>query len=325
MKIPVFDAHCDTILETLESGQHLRRNNRHIDLERGMKFSPYAQVFAVFNRPWPEDLDWKTVDYTRDWPEDILISVGEAILNELLKEFDLNRDILLHCKSAHDAKDAAERGLIAAFIAIEGAELIGCDLHRLEDAYNRGVRFINLCWNFDNLLCGAANGRGGGLTEKGTQYVKRMQELGVAVDLSHASEKTFWDAAEIAARPIIAGHSNSKTICNNKRNLTDAQFKELVRCGGVAGINLCPEFLKEGGDASIDDIVRHIDHFMELGGEKTVCLGGDLDGIDKLPKGISGIQDYGKIYEALSKRGYSETLLRDIFYNNLFELLEKVL
>ncbi|PKM74139.1 MAG: membrane dipeptidase [Firmicutes bacterium HGW-Firmicutes-16] len=326
MNIPVFDAHCDTILEAKAHGCGLRRNSLHVDLERGGLFAPYAQIFAIFTRPWPENVDWKNIDYSKDWPAEVLVPRCDELLKYMLSEFDKNADILTHCKSSDDAETAAKDGKVAAFIAIEGAELVGCDLKRLEAACGRGVRFINLCWNFDNALCGAANGpTKSGLTRQGADYVKRMQELGVAVDLSHASERTFWDVAEITKRPIIAGHSNSKAVCDNARNLTDEQFKALVSLHGVAGINLCPDFLNESSDAGINDIMRHIEHFLALGGEKAVCLGGDLDGIDCPPKGVAGIEDYGKIYNAMLGRNYSEDLVRDIFYNNLFDVLERVL
>lgn len=326
MNIPVFDAHCDTITEAHNHGCGLRENKLHIDLKRGGGFAPYAQVFAIFSRPWPENIDWTNLDYSKDWPAEVLVPHCDELLCYLLSEFDKNSDILNHCKSTADAETAAKNGKIAAFIAIEGAELLGCDLERLEAAYGRGVRLINLCWNFDNALCGAANGpTKSGLTALGAEYVKRMQELGVAVDLSHASERTFWDVVEIAKRPIIAGHSNSKSVCNHPRNLTDEQFKALVSLKGVAGINLCEDFLNESGKAGIDDIIRHAEHFLSLGGEKTLCLGGDLDGIDTTPEGITGIESYGEIYNALLRRNYPEEIVRDIFYNNLFEVLERVL
>ena len=301
----------------------LRENKLHVDLKRGMRYSPYAQVFAVFTRPVDS---WTQLDFSKDWPLDVLVQIGGELLNLLLSEFDKNSDLLTLCKSAADIKKAAESGKVAALIAIEGAELIGCEISGLERAYEKGVRLINLCWNYDNALCGAANGATkSGLTKRGAEYVRKMQELGVAVDLSHASEQSFWDVAEITNRPIIAGHSNSRAVCDSPRNLTDAQFKAIVRLRGVAGLNLCPDFLKENGEADVDDIIRHTEHFLELGGEKAICLGGDLDGIDCPPKGISGIESYGEIYEAMLKRNYSEALVRDIFYNNLFDVLERTL
>jgi membrane dipeptidase len=324
MNIPVFDAHCDTIMKVQDKNSGLRKNDFHIDLERGRGYSPYAQVFAVFTRP-------KTggnhqTDYSKDFPIEVLKKMGGELLNRLIAEFEKNFDILELCRSASEVRTAAESGKVAGLVAIEGAELLGCDLVELELAYKKGVRLINLCWNYDNVLCGAANGpTKSGLTKKGAEFVKRMQELGVAVDLSHASERTFWDVTEITKRPIIAGHSNSKALCGNARNLTDEQFRAIVSLKGVAGLNLYPDFLNESGKAGIDDIVCHIEHFLELGGEKAVCLGGDLDGIDTMPEGITGIESYGAIYNALLSRNYSEDLVRDIFYNNLFDVLERVL
>ena len=310
-------------MEAKNNSCGLRENKLHVDLKRGSRFSPYAQVFAIFTRPVE---NWAELDFSKDWPSDVLLRIGNELLSLLLFEFEKNSDILTLCKSSSDVRETAHNGKIAALIAIEGAELIGCDIGELERAYDKGVRLINLCWNYDNVLCGAANGpTKSGLTKRGAEYVKKMQELGVAVDLSHSSERTFWDVAEITNRPIIAGHSNSKAVCNSPRNLTDDQFKEIVRLHGVAGLNLCQDFLNEIGKADIDDIIRHAEHFLELGGEKTICLGGDLDGVDIPPKGITGIESYGEIYDAMLRRNYPEELVRDIFYNNLFNVLEAVL
>ena len=323
MKIPVFDAHCDTILEAKDKNCGIRENTLHVDLKRGMKYSPYAQVFAVFTRPVQS---WTDLDFSKDWPAEVLSQIGNELLEFLLSEFEKNSDILAHCLSTKDVKSAAENEKVAALIAIEGAELIGSDIEGLENAYKKGVRLINLCWNYDNPLCGSANGKTkSGLTEKGRQYVRTMQELGVAVDLSHASEQTFWDVIEITTKPVIAGHSNSKAICGSPRNLTDEQFKALVKVKGAAGLNLFPNFLCDNGDASIDDAVRHIEHFLALGGENAVCLGGDLDGIEHPPKGFTGIESYAELYNDLLRRNHSEKLVQDIFYNNLFNVLEAML
>lgn len=326
MDIPVFDAHCDTIYEVQQEKSALRKNRLHVDLERGGNFTPYAQVFAVFTRPWGKDFNIKSIDYAKDWPETVLTEMGKELLELLLAEFGKNADILSLCRSVQDAKAAATLGKTAAFIAVEGAELLGCDIERLYSAYAQGVRLINLCWNYDNALCGAANGpTKSGLTKKGVEYVDKMQGLGVVVDLSHASERTFWDVAEIAKRPIIAGHSNAKAVCDDPRNLTDYQFSAIVRLKGTAGLNLCPEFLTKKRTAGVEDIIRHAEHFLALGGEKALCLGGDLDGISNLPKGIRGIEDYGEIYNAMLRRNYPEALVRDIFYNNLLNVLEAAL
>ncbi|NLV86293.1 MAG: membrane dipeptidase [Clostridiales bacterium] len=324
MGIALFDAHCDTISLVQSKGGSIRENAYHTDLKRGLRFSPYAQIFAVFTRPLGTDIS--NGNYDADLPIEELSELGEGLLELLLSEFETNKDMLILCRDIDDAREAALKGKAAAFIAVEGSELLGCNPDRLEHFYKKGVRSINLCWNYDNAVCGAANGLvGAGLTQVGREYVLKMQELGIAVDLSHASEQTFWDTAEIAKRPLIAGHSNSKTLCDNPRNLTDAQFSELVRQGGIAGLNLCPDFLNDGGKAGIEDVLNHAEHFLALGGEKALCLGGDLDGIENLPEGMTGIESYDMIYEAMLQKNWNEDLVRDIFYYNLFEFLERVL
>lgn len=164
---------------------------------------------------------------------------------------------------------------------------------------------------------------GTGLTEKGRQFVFHAQKLGILLDMSHISERGFWDTLEISTRPVIAGHSNSKTVCNVPRNLSDEQFSALVRQDGGAGINLYPEFLGLGHN--IDAVFSHIEHFMSLGGEKAVFIGCDLDGIEYTPSGISGVQDLGKIYEMLLRHNYPEQLVQGIFRNNILKVMEKAL
>ena len=182
---------------------------------------------------------------------------------------------------------------------------------------------LNLCWNHDNALCGAAMDSGAGLTERGRAFVRECQRLGVAADMSHASERTFWDVMEISEKPVIASHSNSAALCADfPRNLTDAQFTALARCGGGAGINLCPGFLRSGG-AGIADVLRHIERFLSLGGEGAVFLGADFDGIDSTPRGLAGAQDMRRLYEELLRLNYPEALVGRIFYGNLMDILER--
>lgn len=308
MAIPLFDAHCDTISEALDSNQGLRKNNLHLDLERGGEFAPCAQVFAVFAAG------------------DGVQQRCEALLSRLLAELEKNSDAVQLCLSAEDVKKAADNKIIGALISIEGAELIDCSESMLESACKRGVRAINLCWNFDNALCGAALGNQGyGLTEKGKSFLKTAQDLGVAVDLSHASERTFWDVLENSRKPVYASHSNSLLLCGHPRNLTDEQASAIAMQNGVIGVNYVSDFLKSDRRAAIDDVVRHIEHFLTVGGEKSVCLGSDFDGTDELPRGISGIESMGELYEALLRRGHSERLARDIFYHNLMDYFSRAI
>lgn len=297
--IPYFDAHCDTISALHDEGGELYGNEYHIDLRRAGIYSPYAQLFAV----WGGSYEEKT-----------------ALLKS---ELSKNSDRAVLCRSVKDAKKAAGEGRAAILLSVEGAEQLDCSIKRLRRARDEdGLIMINLCWNSDNALCGAAMDSGGGLSDAGRDFVRAAQDMGVVIDLSHASERTFWDVLEISARPLVASHSNSAALCSDfPRNLTDAQFTALVRTGGGAGLNLCPDFLGLGRD--VDACAAHIERFLSLGGERAVFMGADLDGIGETPKGINGVEDVGKIYEALLRRNLPESLVRDIFYNNLMNILER--
>ena len=231
----------------------------------------------------------------------------------------MNSDIVKLCLNSHDIVSAMADGKIAALLSVEGAEQIG----DIEMAYALGVRVVHITWNFDNELCGSVMGSGAGLSEKGRDFVKKAQELGVLLDMSHISQQGFWEVLEISRKPVIAGHSNTRALCPVPRNLSDEQFIALKNQGGGAGINLYPEFLGLGRD--IDAVFAHIEHFMALGGEKSLFLGCDLDGIDEMPKGIHGVEDLGKIYEVLLRHNYPESLVRDIFINNIMNIMERVL
>ena len=302
MSIPLFDCHCDTAVRVWLTGRSLRENSLHLDLMRLKKFSPAAQVFAVCTE-------------TLDEPQE----KASAVIRYFKEQIKMNSDIVKLCLNSHDIVSTMAGGKIAALLSVEGAEQID----DIEMAYALGVRVVHITWNFDNGLCGSVMGSGAGLSEKGRCFVKKAQELGVLLDTSHISQQGFWEVLEISRKPVIAGHSNTRALCPVPRNLSDEQFIALKNQGGGAGINLYPEFLGLGRD--IDAVFAHIEHFMALGGEKAVFLGCDLDGIDEMPKGIHGVEDLGKIYEVLLRHNYPESLVRDVFINNIMNIMERVL
>ena len=299
MKFPLFDAHCDTLSAMLETGQTLRRNSLHVDLDRGRKYMPWAQFFAIFGQEF--------------MPQYALFQ----------RELAANRADMMFCKTAQDAEIATSEGKTAAFLSVEGAELLDCSLERLEEAAARGVRMVTLTWNNKNALSGTnVEGSDRGLTQLGRRFVRKCQELGVIVDVSHLSEPGFWDVTEEVSGPFVASHSNSATVWPHSRNLTDAQFLAIIKAGGVAGLNLYSEFV--GESPAVEDAIRHIEHFLDLGGAKSIAIGADLDGCDTLPQGIAGIQDMEKLAEGLLGKNYSQALVQDIFYNNLFRVVQEV-
>lgn len=298
MGIPYFDAHCDTlsVLHSRGAEWSLGANAAQVDIDRLSAYSPAAQVFAIWGGHYEEKLALLRRGLARD---------GRAVL----------------CRTAEEVRKANAAGKVAALLSVEGAEILGCSIERMREARERdGLSMINLCWNSDNALCGAAMDSGSGLTDAGRAFVRAAQDVGVAVDLSHASERTFWDVLEIAEKPVIASHSNAAALSSEfPRNLTDEQFAALVKCGGGAGINLCAGFIGLGRD--IGACCAHLEHFLALGGEKSLFLGTDFDGIAAVPRGLYGVQDMWKLYEALLERGHSEELVQDIFYGDLLRIL----
>ena len=320
--IPLFDAHCDTLSRNVSTkhpfyaGGSLRRNTGHLDLERlHTAFAPSAQFFAVFDS-WDDEKSRKV---------ESLYSRFQAQYALFCRAMEESADLAIHCRTAAEAEAANAAGKTAAFLSVEGAELLDCDEDKLEDAWRKGVRMVNLTWNFENVLSGSnAEVPDRGLTGPGCVFVRKMQKLGMIVDVSHLSDPGFWEVAELseaAGVPFIASHSNARSLCPHKRNLTDEQFAAIIKSRGVAGLNLCDKFL--AGRPTLDDAAAHIEHFLALGGEENVAIGGDWDGCDLCP-GVEQITDIGLLYERLLRRNYSETLVQAIFYNNLMRVVREV-
>ena len=147
------------------------------------------------------------------------------------------------------------------------------------------------------------------------------QASGILIDVSHLSEKSFWDLIRITRQPILASHSNCRSLCDHSRNLTDDQLRAIAETGGTVGLNLYPPFLGERAD--FDCLRRHLEHMLRLCGEHHVALGGDLDGCDSLPVGMTGIDDYSLLVSALVKLGFSEQSVQNILYDNLMKVVRQ--
>ena len=304
--IPYFDGHCDTVQDCTYLGRALRENEGHLDLERLGRFRKAAQVFAIFANK-------------ARYPEGTMFAQCEKQHGVFVRELEKNADIVCFCRTGEDILAANAAGKVAALLSIEGGELLDSDPGKLELAASWGVKLINITWNYANGLSGSnAEYPERGLTDTGKAFVKEANRLGILMDVSHLSDPGFWDLAEITDKPIVASHSNARSLCGHSRNVTDDMFRAIRDSGGTVGINMYTDFI--GGTCSLDDFVRHVDHFMELDGAKTVALGGDWDGCE-LSFGFHGIEDVPQLWDALAKRGYDNAVLEDIFYNNLLRVL----
>lgn len=182
--------------------------------------------------------------------------------------------------------------------AVEGGDCIE-SLADLMPFLSRRPVFFGLTWNHDNHLAGGCRGDGGGLTPLGRDVVRALEDAGVLVDLSHASEQTFWDVLDMVRRPPVVTHACCASLRAHPRNLSDTQMRALAQAGGVLGITFYPPFLTDGESADLTDVSRHIEHAVSVMGAGHVGLGSDFDGCDILPDGLSGVQDVPALLDAL--------------------------
>lgn len=314
MKFPVFDFHCDTALALM--GEHgnapceLRRNNHHIDLERAAVNGGYCQCFACFTTPFMEKRSGVPVT-----------TIFERELAALQNGIQANSDLIRQAFSMEEVRLNQKNGLMSGILTLEGTAGINFDASRLEDLYKTGFRIVSLGWNEQNPLTGSHR-TGGGLTDMGREFVKEAQRLGYLVDVSHISDEGFWDLTKITEGPIIATHSNSRSVWGESRNLTDHMFRAIVETDGVAGFNMCYEFI--GEKPTLDTACDHILHFMELDPTgRHIALGGDLDGIERMPQGFHGVQSFQAFAQRLLERGLDEQTVYNIFWNNALGVMDR--
>lgn len=204
---------------------------------------------------------------------------------------------------------------IGGMLTLEGADVIGNDLTKLRILYRLGIMSVGLTWNGSNLYAdGIEEKRGSGLTELGKQVVILNNQELVWTDVSHLSEKSFWDIMELAKYPI-ASHSNSRAVCDHPRNLSDHQAEELFKKNGFVGIGFYPPFVKAEGVASITDLITHIDHFCSLGGKSHICIGSDFDGVELTIKGLENSSMYQNLISELCKH-FKEEEVKGFAYRN---------
>ncbi|HSL94253.1 MAG TPA: dipeptidase [Bacillota bacterium] len=311
----VVDAHCDTVLRMIRSDFALGEEHPdgHIDLPRLKRGGVDLQFFALYIEPqFKPDRSAKRV---------------LQLLDAFYREQAANADALSVALSVSDIKEARQQGKVAALLSIEGGEALEGDLGVLRMMHRLGVRAIGLTWNQRNEIADGVGEKsaGGGLTDFGRQVVTEMNRLGMIVDVSHLSERSFWDCIETSRQPIIASHSNAKALCGHVRNLTDDQIVALAKNGGVMGINLSSEFLVQEGQASIADVVRHIDHICALVGPEHVGLGADFDGIKEPPFGLMDVSQFPALTEALVEHGFDEIFIKGFLGGNFMRVIETVI
>ncbi|WP_294467314.1 dipeptidase [uncultured Ruminococcus sp.] len=302
----LFDLHCDTLYKSVT--QNLPLDDKSMQVSRITdKGSKRLQCYAI----------WIPDDYTPEKAEEIFYSAYKKLSDECKR---LN--IKLIGQNERISK-CFKNNKYSALFTIENSTALNGKIENVKKFARLGVKIITLTWNASNAVGdGADVTNSQGITDFGKSVVQEMEHNGIVVDVSHASDKLFFDVAEIATQPFIATHSNSRSVTNHRRNLTNEQFKIIKERNGIVGINFHRDFLSDNPDsASKYDLLKHIDKFLSLGGENTVCIGTDFDGCN-LPDDITGSESLAEIYEMLLKHNYKECIIRKIFYENALNFFE---
>lgn len=315
----LIDLHCDTIWKLMKKeNSSLMENEFSVDIKKMKQAGCAAQFFAcfIFIREFDGQFD--------KGYEHALLMIERA-----KKEFEENRTQIALARNVEEFRKNQKEQKMSAFLTIEEGGVLAGKQERLSVLYEKGIRLMTLLWNEENSL-GFPNSKdrhimSRGLKPFGKEIVKRMNELGMLIDVSHLSDGGFWDIMSLSNRPVIASHSNARSLCNHPRNLTDEMIKALANQGGIAGINFYPSFLNGTAKAGIQDIKRHILHMMNVGGEDFIAIGTDFDGFDDAEIEITHLGEIEKLYFALKKQGITERQLDKIWSGNALRIIKESL
>ncbi|MEO9903463.1 dipeptidase [Nisaea sp.] len=343
--IPVFDGHNDTLLRLVlaDGGRTAERffeegSTGHIDLPRARKGGFCGGLFAMFTPS--RLLDDETLDLSPDDPANFSQVSQENAEPFTRKMIDMALSIerlsdgeVVIAHSATEARRAMAEGKLAIILHIEGVECLSPDLSNLDELYHVGLRSLGPVWSRKNAFADGvpmdfpgSPDTGSGLTEAGRELIRACNMMGIMVDLSHITEKGFWDIAKLSTKPLVASHSNAHSICQSPRNLTDKQLEAVRASHGLVGINFHVGFLRPDGAkderTGLDQIVAHTDHLLEKLGEDGVAFGSDFDGCT-VPAAIGDVAGMPRLIERYRQAGYGETLIRKIAAENWLSLLER--
>jgi membrane dipeptidase len=296
----------------MENNENLYENNCHVDIQRMKKYDNFIQVFAAFIEP--------------KYCQAYAMKRAIQIIDTLYQQIDTYKDDITLCCNYNEIQTALGTNKVAAILSIEGGDALQGEISALRTFYRLGVRSICLTWNHRNEIAdGVADSiTGGGLTGFGREVISEMNTLGMLIDLSHISEKGFWDVMELSKSPVIASHSNAKELCGHRRNLTDSQLLAIRDNKGVVGINLYPDFLVDEGKASLKDVLKHIEYIAGIVGTNCIGLGADFDGIEYTPEDLKGIQDLNKLFNELQKLNYSQDFIEKFAGGNFLRVFKEV-
>ncbi len=313
----IVDLHCDTLMECYLGGKSLLNGNMQLNLEKLQKGGVMAQCFAVYIPTNELAVECKVTQE----PFDYYRSCVEVYHRELAK----NSSTLQEARTAADVLKNWKDGKISSILTIEDGVLLGNRLERLDELYDDGVRMIALTHDYENCIgfphSDDPEKMAKGLKPFGIEVVRRMNELGMIVDVSHLSEGGFYDVAKYTSKPFVASHSCARALCSRSRNLWDDMLRALGDKGGVCGVNFCPGFLKDQSTFSkIEYVVQHMQHIRNVAGIDAIAFGSDYDGNE-------GVKEWGdadglpRIVDAMQK-AFTDDEIDKICWKNALRVLK---
>lgn len=356
----LIDTHNDIPTTAIDGGisfDQALQHKTHSDLQRMFEGGVDAQFFSIWcdgNMKNPYAWANREIDTVLAWT-------------------NRNPEKMMQSFTAADIVKASKQKKLAVLLGVEGGHMIESDLSKLETLYKRGVRYMTITWNNStdwatsalDEVTRADSLKHKGLTDFGKQIIKRMNELGMLVDLSHVGEQTFWDAINTTTKPVLVSHSCVYALCGHRRNLKDEQIKAVAKNGGVIHLNFYSGFLDPAFEArseaftlkhktEMDSLLKvnpepyfmevylfnkypdevkalrppmsllldHLDYIVKMVGVDYVGLGSDFDGVNSLPAGLDGVEDFPKITTELLKRGYNKKDIRKILGGNFLRVFK---
>ena len=301
-----YDCHADTLTEVPLS-ENLMHNTCCLDLARVRSFADhYTQIFAVWR-------DQEEIQKAQLHTEEVFWELYERAIRLMVEQSAYAE----WCKDAQDMQKAHAQGKAAVFLSVEDVSVMGS---LAEQIWDLGFRFAMLTWNYENTYgCGAVTDQTKGLTNEGRTLAKRLVNQKIILDLSHLSDQGVEDVLQLTDRPVVASHSNVRQICNHPRNLKKEHIQELIRRNGLLGMNFYKEFV--GKQPDTEQLFRHMDNVLELGGEDILAFGGDFDGCAaQMVQGVAGVQSVPYLKEEM-QRLFGHELAEKIFWKNAHRFL----
>ncbi len=322
-RVLTLDTHCDTPMFFPQGINFAQRDSRIlVDLEKMTEGRLDATIMVAY---LPQPKQGETFPSKVSFPVEGPKEFADLIFDKIAAIVSANPDHIALARTPDELYENKRLGRKSIMLGIENALALNGQLENVRHFAQRGVVYITLCHNGDNDVCDSCRGNSlhGGVSPFGEQVIGEMNRLGLMVDLSHAADKSFYDALDISRTPIVCSHSSARALCDHPRNLTDDMMRALARKGGVAQTTLYPGFLRSNGQATILDAIAHLEHAIQVMGIDHVGLGTDFDG----DGGVSGLADASELINftrQLLARRYSERDIQKIWGGNFLRVMTQV-